>query len=98
MKTKIEEAEKLQRDIKFKQEDAKARFERREQALFTPILQDVYKSVREFSKQKGFGLVLDVAKMEQAGIAIGWDDKADVTKEFIAFYNARPAGTAAGAP
>jgi Skp family chaperone for outer membrane proteins len=30
---KVEEAEKIQRDIKFKQEDAKARYERRQQAV-----------------------------------------------------------------
>jgi hypothetical protein len=37
-------------------------------------------------------------KLEQAGLLLGiGDDKIDVTKDFIAFYNARPAGTAAAA-
>ena len=37
---------------------------------------------------------MDGGKLEEAGILMGFDDKYDVTKEFIAFYNARPAGTA----
>jgi len=89
---KVEEGEKLQRDFKFKQEDAAARAQRREQALFRPIMQDIYKAAQEFSKQKGFMLVLDIAKMDQAGILLAWDEKADITKEFITFYNARPPG------
>ncbi len=89
---KVEEGEKLQRDFKFKQEDAAARAQRREQALIGPIMQDIYKAAQEFSKQKGFMLVLDIAKMDQAGILLAWDEKADITKEFITFYNARPPG------
>jgi len=48
-----------------------------------------------FAKQKGFGLILDGAKLEGAGLILAVDlTKVDVTKEFITFYNARPAGTA----
>lgn len=91
--SKIEEGEKLQREYKFKQEDVRARIESREQGVMTPILEDIYKAAQEFSKQKGFMLVLDIAKMSQSGIALAWDDRADITKDFIAFYNARPSGT-----
>ncbi|MCA1625067.1 MAG: OmpH family outer membrane protein [Acidobacteria bacterium] len=92
---KVEQAEKLQRDLKFKQEDAKARFERRQQALLSPVLQDIAKAMQDFAKSRGYSMILDAAKLDQAGIilAVG-DDKADVTKEFITFYNARPATTA----
>lgn len=94
---KVDEAEKLQRDYKFKQEDAKARFERRQQAIINPVLQDIYKAVQEFAKQRGYTMILDVAKLAQNDIIMALDEKADVTKEFITFYNARPAGTAAAA-
>jgi len=92
---KVEQADKLQRDLKFKQEDAKARFERRQQALLSPVLQDIAKAMQDFAKTKGYSMILDASKLDQAGIilAVG-DDKADVTKEFITFYNARPATTA----
>lgn len=89
---KADEAEKLQRDIKFKQEDAKARYERRSQVVLGPITQDIYKTLQDYAKQKGFSTILDSAKLFDAGIIIAvGDDKADVTKDFITFYNARPA-------
>ena len=92
---KVDEAEKLQRDIKFKQEEGGARLEKRKQAVLAPVMQDIMKAVQEFSKQKSYALVLDVARLEEAGILLGLDEKADITKEFITFYNARPATTAA---
>lgn len=92
---KIDEAEKLQRDIKFKQEEGTARLEKRKQAVLGPVMQDIMKAVQEFSKQKAYAMVLDVSRLEEAGILLGLDQKADITKEFITFYNARPATTAA---
>lgn len=92
---KVEEYDKLVREYKFKEEDAKARFGRREQAIMGPIQLDIGKAMQEFAKQKGYTIILDVAKLGNAGLilAIG-DEKADITKEFIQFYNTRPAGTA----
>lgn len=91
---KVDEAERLQRDIKFKQEEGSARLEKRKQAVLAPVMQDIMKAVQEFSKQKAYALVLDIARLEEAGILLGLDEKADITKEFITFYNARPATTA----
>ncbi len=91
---KADDLEKLGRDIKFKQEDAKAQYQRRYQIVVGPIYADIMKAMQEFTKQKGYAVILDGAKLEEAGILIGFDDKFDVTKEFITFYNARPATTA----
>lgn len=91
---KQEEGEKLQREFKFKQDDAKAAYERRSAQVLGPIQQEIGKAITEFSKAKGFAIILDVAKLDQAGIVLALDDKMDVTKEFITFFNARPAGTA----
>lgn len=92
---KADEAEKLQRDIKFKKEDATARYQRRSQVVLGPITQDIYKSLQDFAKQKGYSVILDSAKLDEAGIIIAMgDDRSDVTKEFITFYNTRPATTA----
>lgn len=92
---KVDEAEKLQRDLKFKADNAKINFEKRQQAIMGPIMQDIGKALQEFTKQKGYLMLLDAGKLEEAGILIGiGDEKIDVTKEFIAFYNSRPAGTA----
>jgi Skp family chaperone for outer membrane proteins len=96
---KVDEYSKLERDIKFKQEDAKARFGSRQTALLGPVMQDIGKAIQEFAKQRGYIMVLDAVKLEQAGLLLGiGDDKIDVTKDFITFYNARPAGTAATTP
>jgi Skp family chaperone for outer membrane proteins len=97
--TKAEEYGKLTREFEFKQKDAKARFERREQVVMGPIWQDIYKALGDYAKQKGYAVILDGAKLQSAGVllAIG-DDKIDITKDFITFFNARPATTAVTNP
>lgn len=94
---KIDDYGKLERDIKFKQEDAKARFESRRATLLGPVLQDIGKAIQEFSKKNGYMLILDIAKLAEADLILSLDEKADVTKEFITFYNTRPATTATAA-
>lgn len=91
---KLEEYDKLTREYKFKEDDAKARFQRREQAVMNPIRQDIGKAIQEFASQKGFTIILDGAKLENAGLLLALDEKSDVTKEFISFYNTRPATAA----
>lgn len=93
--TKVEEYQNMELAIKRKQEDAKARFERRQPQIMGPILQDIGKAMQDFAKQKGYALILDGSKLEQANLILAFDEtKADVTKEFIAFYNTRPATAA----
>jgi Skp family chaperone for outer membrane proteins len=88
---KLEEGDKLAREIKFKSDDAKARYQRREQTLLGPVMQDIYKALQEFSKAKGYSVVLDIAKDQAGFVAALGDEKVVVTKDFIAFYNARSA-------
>lgn len=95
LQTKVDEAQGLEVSIKRKQEDGKIKFEKRQQQVLGPILQDILKAMDDFSKQKGYALILDAAKLEGAGLILAVDiAKVDVTKEFITFYNARPATTA----
>ena len=95
VQAKVDEYQALETNIKRKQEDAKARYERRQSEVVGPIYADIVKAMNDFAKQKGYAVILDGAKLEEAGILMGFDDKYDVTKDFITFYNARPAGTAA---
>lgn len=90
---KLESLDKMQREYKFKEEDAKARYQRREAVVMGPIRQDIGNAIQEFTKKNGYLLILDPSK-DQTGIILGLDDAADVTKQFIVFYNARPATTA----
>jgi Skp family chaperone for outer membrane proteins len=91
LQTKVDEAQNLEIQIKRKQEDGKVKFEKRQEQVLRPILSDIGK----FAKAKGYALILDAAKLEGAGLILAVDlPKVDVTKDFITFYNARPATTA----
>lgn len=94
LSAKVEEAQNLEIEIKRLQEDGKSKYERRYSQVVGPVFADIIKGLNEFAKQKGYAMILDGAKLEESGILMGFDDKYDVTKEFIAFYNTRPAGTA----
>ena len=94
---KIEEAQNLEISIKRKQEDGKAKYERRYQQVVGPVFGDIIKALNDYAKQKGYAVIFDGAKLEESGILMGFDDKYDVTKDFVVFYNARPAGTATAA-
>ncbi len=84
----------LAREFKFKQDNAKAKYNTRRQTLLGPVSLDIGKALQVFATQKGYGLILDAAKLDRAGLILAFDQKFDVTKAFIAYYNARPAGTA----
>lgn len=91
---KAEEYDKAVREYKFKEEGAKAQYQRREQIVMGPIRQDIGTAIQEYTKKNGYTIMLDVAKLDNAGLILGLDETADVTKAFITFYNARPATTA----
>jgi len=97
LQAKVDELGKLEREIKFQQEDAKTRYERRYQTVVGPILGDIMKAMNDFAKQKGYAVILDGAKLQESGILMAFDEKYNVTIEFIQFYNTRPAGTASAA-
>lgn len=93
-RAKYDEFQLLQTDFKRKQEDYKAKAERRELAVMGPIRQDIGNALQEFAKKNGYMMILDAAKLDSAGLLLAFDDKYDATKDFIVFYNARPAATA----
>lgn len=97
---KLEQLDKLQREAKFKEEDVKARYERRRQILLNPITQDIGVALDEFTKKNGYLMLLDIAKLydPQNGPLLSHDPTADVTKAFILFYNARPTPAASTVP
>lgn len=91
LQAKVNEYQDLEVTIKRKQEDAKAKYERRYGQVVGPIYNDIIKAMNEYARAKGYAVILDGARLEDAQILLGFDDKFDVTKDFIAFYNARPA-------
>lgn len=97
---KVVEYQTLEKNIKREQEDAKANFERRQQQVMGPLLQEIGKAMQEYANQKGYDLILDAAKLDNAGLILAFNPaRVDVTKDFITFFNARPANAAtASAP
>jgi len=96
--TKVSEYQTLEKSIKREQEDAKANFDRRQQQVMGPLLQDIGKAMQDYANQKGYDLILDAAKLDSAGLILAFNPtKVDVTKDFITYYNARPAGAASAA-
>lgn len=91
---KQEEGQKLQRELEFKQKDAEAALNTRRSQVLGPITADIGKAIGEFAKQKGYAIVLDIAALANANAILVFEPTADLTKEFIAYYNTRPATTA----
>ena len=82
--------EKLQREGKFKQDEFKNFTEKRQNELLGPPYSEVLKVLEEYLKSKNFGLVFDVSK-DQSGMLIFATEQYNITRDFIAFYNSRPA-------
>jgi Skp family chaperone for outer membrane proteins len=95
--TKQEEASRLQREGEFKQKELQAAIEKRKEVVVGPIMDDIGKAMDEFAKQKGYTVILDPAKLFQAGVLLSFDRSADMTKDFVTFYNARPTTATTGA-
>ena len=94
VRAKVEELENMKREAKFKQDSANAKYQARYDTVVGPVWADIRKAMQEFAKQKGYSVIFDGAKLEESGILLGFDDKVNITTEFIQFYNTRPAGTA----
>lgn len=95
--SKQEEGQRLQREFEFKKKEYDAFVERRGADVIGPIQADISRAIQEFAKQKGYVAILDIDKLANAGAILALDTAANITAEFITFYNARPAGSATAA-
>ncbi len=89
--SKNDEIARLQREGEFKKKEFDAFIERRSGEILGPVNQDIVLRISDFAKQKGYAVVFDISKMAEAGAILHLDPSTDITKEFITFYNARPA-------
>lgn len=88
---KVNEGQDLETSIKRTEEDYKDRYDKRYPQLVGPVFDDIFRAMNEYAKQKGYAIILNGPKLEQDDILMGFDDRYDVTADFITFYNARPA-------
>lgn len=91
---KQDEGQKLQREFEFKKKEYDAAVEKRSGEVLGPVSADISKAIQDFAKQKGYAVVLDIAALANANAILALDPTSNITKEFIAYYNTRPATTA----
>ena len=96
IQAKTEEGERLQRDLKYKKEQADADFQKRYSDVVGPISQDIGKALDQFATQRGITMILDISKLAPAVLTV--NPAMDVTAAFITEYNGKnPATASAGA-
>jgi len=93
LEDKSAEYEKLLAEGQSKTEQLQARVQERQGVVLGPIYQEVRAALGDYAKQKGFTAIM--SKEVVLGLS---DEKLDVTKDFITFFNARPAAPVAPVP
>ena len=93
---KQDEGQRLQREGEFKKKEYDAAFEKRTEEILGPVSNDILRSVQDFAKLKGYAAVLDIAALANQNVnaILALDLSANITKEFITYYNSRPPTTA----
>ena len=79
----MEEAERLELQIKRKAEDAQAGFRKESEAALQPLQKDIYNALTAYSQSKGISLLFDLNRVPVIYSA----PTINITKEFIADYN-----------
>lgn len=85
IRAKQDEGERLQREFKYKKEQADADFEKKYLEVVGPVSTDIGKAMDQYASQRGFTMVLDLSKLLPA--LITWSPATDITAAFIADYN-----------
>ena len=90
-----QQAADLEVQIKRKSEDLERDVNARQDQVMRPIEQDVFNAITAYAQQRGYTMVLDIARVPVLFVS----DQIDITKEFIAEYNrTRPATASTAAP
>jgi len=95
IQAKQDEGERLQRDLKYKKEQADADFSKRYQDEVSPISNDIGKALDQFATSRGITMILDISKLAPAVLTV--NPAMDVTAAFIADFNAKNPATASAA-
>lgn len=90
LQAKAIEGQDLEKEIKRGEEDMKLRYERRYEQLVAPVYREIFGAMNDYAKQKGFAIILNGPKLEEDELLMGFDDRYNITADFITFFNARP--------
>jgi len=92
VQAKLNQVEQLKKDSQRKLEDTQALYQQRRTTLLTPLQEDVGKALDAFAKSHGITLVIDGSQVPGVIYAA---ETLDITRVFIAEYNARNPAAAA---
>jgi Skp family chaperone for outer membrane proteins len=87
IQAKRDEGERLQRELKYKKEQADADFEKRYNEVVGPISTDIGKALDQYANQHGLTMILDISKLAPAVLTV--NPAMDITRAFIAEYNTK---------
>jgi outer membrane protein len=90
IQTKTDQLESLKKELQRKAEDAQSAFVRRRKEIFQPLQEDIGKALEAYAKQRGISVIIDGSQVPLVYAA----DNLDITRAFIAEYNAKNPATA----
>jgi Skp family chaperone for outer membrane proteins len=91
LRTKRDQLEQLNTELKRKAEDAEAAYTKRRQDIFMPLQQDIGKALETFAKARGITVIVDGSQVPVIYAA----DSIDITRAFINEFNSKNPATAA---
>jgi len=87
LRAKRDEGERLQRELKYKKEQADADFQKRYAEVVGPVSNDIGNALIQYASQNGLTMIFDISKLAPAVLAV--NPAMDVTQAFIADYNSK---------
>jgi outer membrane protein len=94
VQAKVAQLDQLKKDSQRKLEDIQALYQQKRTALLTPLQDEVGKALDAFAKAHGITMIIDGSQVPGVIYAA---DTLDITRIFIAEYNAKNPATAATA-
>lgn len=83
----IEQLDQMKLDYKRRGEDLEAEGRRVSEASIQPINQKVSRFLQDYAQKRGIILLINVANEAQAHTIVWFDQRSDVTQDFIIEYN-----------
>lgn len=90
LQAKMDQLDQLKKDYQRKGEDATAAYNKRKQAIFAPVQEDISKALETYARAHGIAVLIDGSAVPLAYAA----DAIDVTRAFINDYNGKNPATA----
>jgi Skp family chaperone for outer membrane proteins len=87
IQAKQDEGERLQRELKYKKEDADTTFEKKYTEVVGPVSHDIGIALDQYLLSHGLTVILDISKLAPAVLTV--NPATDITQAFIADYNSK---------